>query len=392
MAQRDSTKKQSLSLKGIIFIVVMAGVGILIGYLLGSYFGSDEEGSEGGPTLVGKLTVLALVPVSYYLVILLHELGHLLLGLSQKFTFAYLMVGPVIFRKVENTFRFQRNRGFNLLGGFTVMLFPQEGNLRKRMIPYVAGGPLATLITGVLGVWLFLDYGGMSALKSADALLDTIVLGFSGLFTVFSVFVLFISLLPRRAGIVQTDGARLLSLMSASDDEQPEFLYYAQYQSSYGGTHPRDYDRSRLEKVLAAGEDSSFTPFAHLSLYLMEVAAENFAEAERHLVLARDGVADQNPFISQIVEYEYAFFQALWGGADAYSEDLWPEKQRTILEPGTKARFLVAQYWRRGEYEKAQEQLVVAKKSTPHHLDQGFAKIEMDWLGLLEERILAAKA
>ncbi|HAA13220.1 MAG TPA: hypothetical protein DCE41_16615 [Cytophagales bacterium] len=378
-------------MRSILLVVAMVSLGLLLGYFLGSQATGQGEGNGEG-TGRRLLVLLALFPVSYYAAILLHELGHLVMGLAQKFSFAYLMVGPVILRKVEKRYSFQRNRGFNLLGGFTVMLFPQEGDLRKKMIPYVAGGPLATLFTGLLAWWGFQQYGGMSGLSNASNLLDTLIVGFLGFYSLFSGFLLFLALYPRRSGLVQTDGARLLTLLSAKGDNQLEFLYYAHYQSSFGGTHPRDYDRELLEKVAADEDESGYGPFAHLSLYLMELALGKVVEAEGHLQLAREGVADQNPFISQAVEYEHAFFQALWGDAVSYTDELWPAKQRTILEPGTKARYLAARYWKKGELDKAQEQIILAKKALPHHLDQGFAKIELEWLAMLEEQISPAEA
>ncbi|MEL6536410.1 MAG: M50 family metallopeptidase, partial [Bacteroidota bacterium] len=295
MTARDSKEKSSSSLKSVLFILILGGMGVAVGYFIGNWMKPVEEGASDGPQWANILVLILLMPLSYYLAILLHELGHLLMGLVQKFTFAYLMVGPVMFRKVGKAYRFQRNRSFNLMGGFTAMLFPQEGDIRKKMIPYVAGGPFASLLTGVLGFVAFQAVGGTSGFFASDSLLTTAMVGFWGFFTLFSGFILLISLFPRRMGIVQTDGARLISLLSTSDSDAPEFLYYAHYQSSIGGTHPRDYDRARLQKVIAAGEETAYVPFVHLSLYLMEIVAGNTLEAAAHMENALEGVAGQNP-------------------------------------------------------------------------------------------------
>ncbi len=88
------------------------------------------------PGLVGML----------YLVIVFHELGHLMAGLTQNFRFASLIAGPLWIENSAGRLRLRLNRSLALAGGIVSMLPAGDHDLRQRMMVLLAGGPGASLL------------------------------------------------------------------------------------------------------------------------------------------------------------------------------------------------------------------------------------------------------
>ncbi|AWM34708.1 hypothetical protein [Hymenobacter nivis] len=93
--------------------VLFAGLGAVIGHLIGKYGPQLPPHAAWSRGQVAGL--LALLPVAWLLAVLLHELGHVLAGQAQRFQFRWLVVGPLLWKREAGRLRFAWNK--NLGGG-----------------------------------------------------------------------------------------------------------------------------------------------------------------------------------------------------------------------------------------------------------------------------------
>jgi hypothetical protein len=180
--------------------------GALLGYagvVLGRWLSGSEARTAAKSTLAREelLWLVLACAAGAFLAIALHELGHVLAGLSQGFRFYLYVVGPLKVSRVADRIEFGWNKSLQLAGGIAACVPVDAGqpDLAKRMAVMVAGGPLASLLIAAilfaLGA-LFPSGGasrwflGITALMSAAIFLATIV--------------------PVRTSSFHSDGARLL--------------------------------------------------------------------------------------------------------------------------------------------------------------------------------------
>jgi hypothetical protein len=147
----------------------------------------------------------------YFLVVGWHELGHVLVGLSQRFKFMSLTVGPFAWKRRRDRVRFEWNKSVNLSGGLAYMLPQGDDNMGRRFAAFAAGGPGASLLLAGLGVG--------AAVLLPDGSFGEMLAGATGWFS-FIIFLLTIA--PFRAGGFSSDGRRILTLLGNSEAARHE--------------------------------------------------------------------------------------------------------------------------------------------------------------------------
>lgn len=179
------------------------GFGLLLiaGGMLGYFGASYFKGDDGGASNPYALWVLALLPVLFLLVVGIHELGHVAAGLSQRFSFYGLTIGPFSWKPdAEGKVRFAWNTQLNVAGGVAMMLPQGTERLRQRFTWFAAGGPLASLLLAVVAFGLFR--------LAADDTFIRMLLAATG---AFSATICVVTLLPFRTGGFASDGLRILT-------------------------------------------------------------------------------------------------------------------------------------------------------------------------------------
>ncbi len=197
----------------------------------------------------GVLVIFALLILSYFTTVALHELGHLLTGLAQGFRFYMYIVGFLGVKRDENEqVQFYFNTDLQLFGGIAGC-FPTHddpSNLRK-MAWVVAAGPLTSLLTGALFTW-----GAFAMLHQLNP--DSTVL--HKIFTGFFIFLAFMSIaifaattLPSRTGPFFTDRARFFRLIRGGKTAQIEQAIMQIIAFSYSGKRFRDLDFTKIQLI-----------------------------------------------------------------------------------------------------------------------------------------------
>ena len=156
----------------------------------------------------GKLDIIvffAMLLSTLLAVIAIHELGHLLAGKAVGLTILGMQVGPILFSKNSGKFRvsFQKRRSMD---GFAFVGFDSIRRISRRFRVFIAGGPLASLLSVLLAYVL-----ARSGLLGGFALTWTMWFGF------LSTIVFVVNLVPFQmmSGFF-SDGARLKMLFFPS--------------------------------------------------------------------------------------------------------------------------------------------------------------------------------
>lgn len=173
--------------------------------------------------------------------ILLHEAGHLLPALAMNFELLGFSLGPFRAGRLHGrwSFHFSLRRLFS----GSVSAVPRDASRwRSRMLIVVAGGPAATLLTGIVS-GLLLPYTSAVSLSGS----------FLAALTQISFFIFVLGLVPNHATARVRNDARLFLLLLRGNSETDGILLYhlvAQFQLK--GVRPRDYPRSLIERLAAA--------------------------------------------------------------------------------------------------------------------------------------------
>ena len=176
---------------------------------------------------------LFLAPVALFLVLLVHEAGHLMAGLLVRFQFGMLGVGPLGLSRSLGGIRF-RWLPLSMWGPFAVAYPASADRIRFRAASYIGGGPLARLALAIGAAWgtgefSLRGFGGLVAALSAAVFLAT-AQPFVG------------------TGIgIPSDGARLLGLMRATPDAIGAAALLALEGAALAGTRPSAWPPALLD-------------------------------------------------------------------------------------------------------------------------------------------------
>ncbi len=106
---------------------------------------------------------IAFVLVAAFLAISVHEVGHALGGRLHGMRLSMLIVGPVhIQREADGRLGWRLNRRLSLAGGVVSSVPTRTEGLRRAMLSFAAGGPVTSIVVGVLvfAVYVLSGLGG----------------------------------------------------------------------------------------------------------------------------------------------------------------------------------------------------------------------------------------
>jgi hypothetical protein len=303
---------------------------------------SNVDLGKIGAFLPGETLLIWLAPALYFGV-LVHELGHLVAGLSVGFEARALMVGAFLVTREAHgwKFRFAPRRMF--AGGLTGMAPKSPNGLVDRYIRFTVGGPAASLmlliLTGVL-ILISPESGALHTLLFVDVLL---VLS-SGI--------------PHTVRSHQSDAKLLLLLLGKGPaSERLAAIMYLNALDTQG-IQPRDWPRELIEKMSIPTTDKAFlmqSIFFRYADALDSGDSERIAEAIEHALSINQ---EAQPGIQRAFYVAASCFQSIFRGniplAEAWLESARKVKSALALEDwDTKAMAAIA--LAKGEREQARE-------------------------------------
>jgi hypothetical protein len=294
--------------------LVGAGIG---GVAFGSTFSRLDpliDAAAGAPV------TMTLAVVGVLLGIFVHELGHVLAGLSQSFRFAFLVVGPLRIERDEYSqrLRLALNRNLELAGGIAGCLPTTDDAIVRRMQWFVLGGPLGSFVFALVCLALaFLGPIGWWSASLALTGLASLVLGAA-------------TLVPVANGSFVNDGLRFRQLRRGGADAQRDVAQLTLVVQDRIGLPLASMSPSLLQRTLEPVDGSMQELTARATAWAWLLAKSRPAEARIQLDRAA-ALAPGLPFhLEAMIALEQAFHVAVFDG-DAASA-------RAHLAPHTAAQ------------------------------------------------------
>lgn len=257
--------------------------------------------------------------VSLFVIVLVHELGHLIGGRIQQFRFQMLVVGPLAVERDATTDRvsLKFNRNLELAGGVAGCFPVGEHDLVRRMIWMVLGGPIASVVfcgMSIAAAFVLPQGWWTSPLTLLGAV--SLLLGAA-------------TLIPMRNGSFVTDGKRYLQLRRGGAEARRDAAQLTLMVQDRAGLPVESQSPTLLAQTLDPADGSMQEMFGRLQAYLWLVTQDRPAEAIVQLSRAVD-LSRGRPFHVEVaLIYEHAFAVAFFeNNAELARDLLMPFKAR----------------------------------------------------------------
>lgn len=371
-------KNQKKKTSQLISIAVMLVAGGAIGYL-GAQVG--VKAAQQIPGVVVATLVVLLIP-AFLLVIAVHEGGHAFAGTRVGFDFRTYVVGPFLWDKQPDGWKFMWNKNINTSGGLVICIPTGTHNLAKRFMIYAAGGPLASLALALVAGIVFVLLRGVE-----QSVLVQIVTYLFSMLAFLSAAIFLITSLPLQAGGFSSDGARVLRLLRGGDKARFEILMLKIVSGSMAGMRPALLDKTELEEASQLGErlQSPMALYIAYYFYLSTLDRNQVEEAEQYLQLYINNAEDVPEGLRGTVWLEAAFFFALVRSDLQKAENYFQLYKPSALTP------LAVEYATRAAMAKLKddstgfsEWISKAKQALPNMMDKGAMLVVQDKINLLQ--------
>lgn len=251
-----SQSKKSI-FTNIILLIGAAGIGFLTSYIFGEYIFPEKgiQGTEKSEQLSKPIFILGSI-MMVFVVLAVHELGHLLTGLFQGFQFQLFIVGFLgVKREEDNSIRPYFNKDLNMFGGVASSTPTVETkDVATKFGNVLLAGPVASVIFAIL-CFLFS--------RGTNSLIWSSLWGVGSL-TSFLIFL--VTTLPSKTGIFYTDRKRYQRLTSGGIEQEIEIALLETFAIKTSG---RPITDMRLEKIQKIKLDES--PVMKYSGYFYEL-------------------------------------------------------------------------------------------------------------------------
>jgi Zn-dependent protease len=285
-------------------------------------------------------------PATFLLLVLLavtvHELGHLLAGRAVGFHFSSIQFGPLLFENEYGAIRAQIS--FDMIGlGYTGMYADRVRKLRRRLLIYIAGGPVANLLTVIVVVVV-----GDLHPSSSDSWLATAVGQFGA--SAISLLLALFSMVP----YPPTDGAETEMLLYSP-------LPARRFMSTVGlgaqfnqGIRARDWKRTWVKAATFLPDKSRGEFYACWMAYLFANDRKDADRAAHYLERCLSLAPVLTTRFRDLIAQEAAVFCA-WFKMNPSLADKWllQMKSRRSLAPIPQARIEVALHCAHRDFDNA---------------------------------------
>lgn len=345
--------------------------------------------AEQLPPAVSIPLLILLIP-SFFLVIGLHEAGHAFAGVKVNFDFRFYVVGPFMWEKEMDGWKFKWNTNVNTFGGMVLCLPTDSQNLSQRFARYAAGGPLASLICAAVFIVIHTLLQGV---ESTNLVLQITTIWMWILF-LFSLIIFFVTAIPFQANGFSSDGARVWRLSRGGDTATFEVLLLKFIATSSNGMRPALLNRQEMEAALLLAEKIKAPMGLYFHYYYFYHAFDcgELALAEEQLMLYVDKSEAIPQGLRSGVLLDAAFFYAIGRrdvkNAEHYFNQFVPA---ALIAKSTQLATEASIQWLRKEDEKALDLIAKAQQELPNALDRGIALFMEEKLAMMQEDIVKSK-
>ena len=313
--------------------------------------------------------------LAFALSVVLHELGHLLPALWFGFHVSRGALGPICVTRAHGPWKLQYSRSW---WAASVVAIPRDETAwRRRMLTVVAGGPIASLVTCFLAVYL---RSALAPTASGGAFLSA--LAQLNLF-------LFLFLIPNsRNASVRNDARLFLTIWENGCEAEQIRLYHRVTQLQIAGVRPRGFPRDLITQVAAAAGNRDLMLFSALTVFLWALDSGDVTLADTWDRRANRLIEDYVLRLSDTVLCESACFDIVHRNAPESATQKLNAVHFASLPPWLQHRAKAALQITQGAHQSAILNLRQAKASLPPH--SSYREFEFKILDLLEQRTASA--
>ena len=257
---------------------------------------------------------IAFVVIAAFLALAVHEVGHALGGSLRGMRLGMLIVGPVhIRREADGRLVWRLNRRLSLAGGVVSSVPESTEGLRRAMLSFVAGGPVTSIVVGVL-VFAVYVLSGLEGDAVPDGSLQDALAESVFMLGVFSFGIGLVTLLPVNQGAFVNDGKRILRLFRPG----PAADGYAAVMglSSYmiAGVRPSDLDPDLVAQATSLVDGSYQDLQGRYMAYAHVLDRRDVEATGEHIRYMLDHAAEAHPPYRPVIDVAAAYFEAAHGG------------------------------------------------------------------------------
>jgi hypothetical protein len=377
-------------LKSILKPLLLLLAGVVVGYGIGSLL--SGKFSSWLPVKIQGASVwwfVPLLPLAFFAVIVVHELGHLVAAQLAGFRFRALTLGPLSLLNTPAGFRVRVNwQIMSLIGGQQISTPPQDGASDARYMLYLAGGVLANFVTAALGAW------GLASIESAPLAM------FLLLFVVLSVLLGAINALPfHTEGGIATDGYNMRTLQRGGAAAERFRAMFNVLAYAYAGVRPRDWAQQTVfglqngVDAKSRGYDKAMSPVVRLQ-WAMDIG--NMAEAARAAQELEVVYADlQGPLRPHFATELAYWYGVICSDIDAQKAQRYAADAVQIaylISPSTVLRARAAAAYAAGQFDLAVALCEEGLAMAPKALNEFDRVMEPQWLQSIKALALAGAA
>ena len=236
---------------------ILLPAGLLLGYVFGQLLSSSSGPSDPDRVRldgVQKLALFAMLPVSVFVVILAHELGHVVGGKLAGLRFLLLIVGPLKVTRTAQGLAWNVNRSVAMMGGLACCTPADPKRFVGAMKSMIAGGPLASFVLAAV-CYVLISYVNVLPLSPSWVLFVSSFLNFTLLI---SLMIGIMTLYPKTSGGMKTDGRQLIELFKSNPHAHRQNLVRLLVGQSLAGFRPSEWDAGTVKEL-----DEAYAALAH---------------------------------------------------------------------------------------------------------------------------------
>ncbi len=324
------------------------------------------------------LNIWALLGI-FLLVVIIHELGHVIFGIIGGLTFKFMTVGPITVQKEKGKVRIRENKLWAYFGGVAMLVPPsiETPNLSKKWAWMTLGGPITSLLFGI-------TFGYIYMVSYYQYLLY---------FSVFHFVIFAVTIVPIK-GTLMSDGMQFLILIK-DDEKAKQHVYNIQVSSElFSYKRPKDWDKRLVELTEDKIKEHKSIREIMSGLMLVFLARSDQKGMERAIPyieqVAQLPITKENKYFVSSFHSWYLLYKALYQ-MDSLSLHEAKEHGKAITKVDLHGYYRtqgIVKYLE-GDMEashtymrKADKELKSAEKS-----EIGYLQLEREWFEQLKERV-----
>ncbi|MDZ7758517.1 M50 family metallopeptidase [Rhodohalobacter sp.] len=324
------------------------------------------------------LSILSIL-LAIFVSVFVHELGHLIGGLTQKFRFYLFTVGPFKMENNQGSLQAGLNLNLNVAGGLTVMLPSAKTYDKKKLAWFIAGGPIASFVLFIVLTALAIT---LNSFYENDGVVNYIIY-FSWMTAVISLVLGTMALIPEEETGLESDGLQLKDLMQGGERALIKQYVMQLSMASWNGTRPRNLNNTALTQLNKLTEDQtgSNSILAKLFYYVHYMDNNERVHAEKML---NKGVKiaeeTNNDLLNATLFLEKSFFEAFCNRDIEKAEYYYEKGKKGHSEKSTLKRAETALNILKGDIDSARVTAAETLKLLESSHDRGGAIWEKEIL------------